>query len=157
MKPSLLRLKNRKYLKNNVKVLMATYSRNLKAQRPRCTFCLYHTSCFFDSPVSLTLKQAKAPSVIFHRLKFGTAILGCLETYRMHMLNVLSVSLSWTPVQAGGWCWKAALKKTWRSWWKISWTWASNESLWQRRPTTSWTTLGGSLPAGQGQGSLLSI
>lgn len=41
-------------------------------------------------------------------------------------------------------------KRTWESWWtgQPSWTWASNEPLWQRRQVMSKTILDKELPAG---------
>jgi len=50
--------------------------------------------------------------------------------------------------------WKAALQERAQgSWWRQSWTGASNVPLLQRQLTASWAAWGGLLPAGQGRWS----
>jgi len=52
------------------------------------------------------------------------------------------------PVQAGG-CpagKQPGRGRTWGSWWRLSWTWASNVPSWQRRRLTSRAAFGRALP-----------
>lgn len=56
------------------------------------------------------------------------------------------ITRGWGPAD-----WKVILqKRTWESWWRPAWMWASNVPLWLWWPTVSWTALGEALPAGRG-------
>lgn len=125
------RLKNKNYLKNKMKVLNTSCSRNVTIQRHRAFDCITEVASLQLS--FLHHKTDKGTFCDFFTGYFGSAILDCLEAYNMHMLSILFITLGWLPLRAEGLLAGKQLyrfeNKTWGSYWSTRWTRASSESL----------------------------